>query len=550
MDSDTQMREFVACARDFGYWLREYVWIEDKVQGDKVRFELWDSQKRILPEFLESVYIFILKARQLGLTWLTAAYCLWKAIYNQNHLVWVISEKEEKAISFLNRVKFMFDKLPHWMKPRVLQRTTQKLHFGYEEKDKSGNVVIEGLNSLIYSSTTTPTGAQSETPNILVLDEASLIENIRKIWRSSKPGIDAAQGKIIVISNPIKDGVGWPWFREWYIKAWRGLAGRIKYIFMPWWDHPERDTKKVPDPADPSKMIGAFIAQQKLEGYDDDDISMHYPSSIEEAIEAMTGSYFGSVLNRHREFRKGRTGYLEELDSGIVFQETRRGGILTVWEDPDGQDWQGRYCIFSDVSEGLGQTSSVAYVFDRIERRFVARLKSNKIDADQWAFELIKLGKWCGDFPYICPELSGAGQTTVKTLRKQKYPKIFRNVRLGRSRNRQTPDYGLPQTDKNKSLIAAALKSYLRDASENSMPDSELIDECSTFIRHPGGRLGKEDDRKFDDCVIAAGGTLYIDEIVSQPHRIRKTKKKQVYVPTTWRERIGIDQEHRNPWLE
>ncbi|MFH2042387.1 MAG: hypothetical protein ABIJ35_07695 [Acidobacteriota bacterium] len=388
---------------------------------------------------------------------------------------------------------------------------------------------------------------------LLVLDEASLIDNIRKIWRSSKPGVDSAGGRAIVISNPIKDGVGWPWFREWYIRAWRGTAGRIKHVFMPWWDHPDRDTTPVPDPDDPTKTVGAFIATQKREGYTDDDIAMHYPASIEEAIEALTGSFFGDTLNRHKDFPIGRQGVIEEDDEGeFEFVESKRG-FITVWREPEVGEWDNRFCIFSDVGEGLDQTQSVAYLFDRVEEEFIARMASNQLDADQWGLELVKLAKWCGGFPTICPELSGAGQTTVMTLRKEKWPKIYRHREVGRSKNVITAKFGLPQTQDNKKKLSFALRMYLRETTKQ-VPDSELIDQCATYIRHPSGKYAKEDETKRDDCVVGAGGTILIHNILPEP---RKVKKRNVLhsafipPPGTWRERLGITSGGgRDPWVE
>jgi len=532
----------------FVYWLINYVYIEDKEAGGQIRFKLWESQKRILPTFLKATYLFILKARQLGLTWLCAALCLWVAIFRKNQNVIIISQKEGLAVKFLDRVKFIFDRLPEWMRPMVLRRNDQILYFGEMVKDKRGNERIEGLNSIIYSSTTTPSGAQSETINLLILDEAALIEHLKKIWRSSKPGVDSAKGRIIVISNAIKDGPGWIWFREWYLKAWRKSAGRVEHVFMPWWDRPGRSQKLIEHPLEPGKQIAEFLATEMLEGMDQDDISMHYPSSIEEAVEAMSGSYFGRHLAKHNQFNRGTRGYLEEIDGVMEFTESR-GGTLTVWEKPDGDKWRDRYVIGSDISEGLGQTDSAAYVFDREKRKFIAKLKSSNIDADQWGDELIKLANWCKNFPMIVPELSGAGQSTVKRLRELKYPRIFRDKKPNKIGAKPSPVYGLAETRENKKMISGLLKTYFRDVLE-SVPDGELIDQCTTYIRHSDGHYGKEDDIKKDDLVVAAACTLLGDERLPKPEETKEAPKKIIFPNITRVSWEGYGQEQRDPWVE
>jgi len=540
MTNDERIAELGKCGQDFGFWISAYCKIEDKTSGGEVPFKLWPSQAAILSLFLSAVYLFILKARQLGLTWIAAAYCLWLGIFRTNQLIIIISEKEGKAIAFLDRVKFMFDRLPTWMRPHVYRRTNTELGFGYEEKDEKGNIVVKGHNSQIQSFTTTPSGAQSLTVNLLVIDEASLVENIRKIWRSSKPGVDSAKGRIIVISNPIKDGAGWPWFRIQFIKAYRGTAGRIKHLFLPWNAHPARGED--------------FIDVQKSEGYDDDDIAMHYPSTVEEAIEALTGSFFGKTLARHKEFPEAERGYLE-YDTGekVVFARARHG-MLHVWDMPNGEGWRNRHCIFSDVSEGLDQTDSVAYVFDRVKERFIAKLCSNKVDADTWAHELIKLARWCGDsiHPMLCPERQGAGQTTIKTLRKEHYPRIFKERKEGRSRKQITTNYGWSETPENKKLIARALRLYFRDT-DQVVPDGTLIDQCSTFIVRPNGTVGGETETTLDDHVIGAGGCLMLHDYLPDPKNLKKKSKRYIELGKDkkgWRERLGFEERERNPWLE
>jgi len=504
-----QIEEIGRCSDDFMHWVCNYAWIEDKERGGQVKFELWESQRDILSTFLGGRYVMILKARQLGLTWLTAAYCLWMAIFRVNQLIVVISEKETLAIQFLDRVKFMFDRLPGYMKPYVLKRSTQMLHFGYEEKDNKGNTRISGNNSQIYSSTTTPSGAQSMTVNLLVLDEAALIENIKKIWRSSKPGVDSAKGRIIIISNAIKDGIGWPWFRTLYSDAVKGSAGRIKALFMPWQAHPARGED--------------FISIQKEEGMDDDDIAMHYPSTVEQALEALTGSYFGTVLTAQKGAEAPKRGFLEEIDEKTEFVERKRG-IIHMWREPQGEGWSNRYCVFSDVSEGMGLTESVAYVYDRFDKEFIAKMQSDKIDANDWAGELIKLCAWCGDKPMLGIERSGAGQTTVKEVRKSHYPRVYRERRQGKTGKTVTPNFGLAQTRDNKRLLADLLKKYMK-SHPDIIPDAKMLDQASTFIMHPDGSLGKEDETKKDDCVIAAGGCLIVDDGLPEPKKPEVEKK-------------------------
>ncbi len=100
----------------FLYFLNKYVYIEDKEKKTAIKLNLWPEQAKIIPTIIESLLLIILKARQLGLTWLVAAYVLWQIMRNQLYLAIVISVTEDLSIEFLERVYFIMDRLPVWLK--------------------------------------------------------------------------------------------------------------------------------------------------------------------------------------------------------------------------------------------------------------------------------------------------------------------------------------------------------------------------------------------------------------------------------------------------
>ena len=82
-----EVLECKAVCESFLYFLDNYCWIEDKAAGEAIPFDLWPAQRNIIPKFISSRLLIILKARQLGLTWLTAAYCLWVSITKRMQLI-------------------------------------------------------------------------------------------------------------------------------------------------------------------------------------------------------------------------------------------------------------------------------------------------------------------------------------------------------------------------------------------------------------------------------------------------------------------------------
>ena len=490
----------------FLYFVLNFAWIEDKAGGEAIPFKLWDSQIRILPQFLTALRLTILKARQLGLTWMCAAYALWCCITKPLFMVVVISAKEDWAIEFLDRVKFIKDRLPEWLYPPVKKETGQIIQFLHTD-----NRISE-----IKSLATTPEGAQSKTPNLLILDETARNRYIRQIWAASKPGIDAAKGQIIIISNSIKDGVGWGWTRDVYIKSMKGINDFVR-IFMPWWDRPDR-------PKD-------FRARQINEGMDEEDFSQHYPETEAEAISAMLGSFFGKSLARHNQPLDGIVGIIKRNRLKELEFVPQARGIIELWRYPyyleegfNDIPYTSRFCIGSDVSEGLGQTYSVAYVYDRLIQEFVARIRSNRVDAHTWAKMLWDLSRyywnavpsnpWYTTQPaLICVETTGAGQTTVDQLKNKLGANMYVELAAGKVGSEVTKRFGWHETNQKKHDLSEDLRNWFK-TTQGRVHCPILIEECSTWIKHENKTIGPEDSTKLGDCVIAAGVTLQADKFM------------------------------------
>ena len=480
--------------KSFAYFVLTWCWIEDKQNKCAIRFALWPEQLRVLPRIVRAMRLIVLKARQLGLTWIVAAYVLWLAWTRALQLIVVISVNEELSIEFLDRVYFMLDRLPENLRPKVKTRTKQTLEIQH----------FNGLVSTIKSLPTTEMGAQSKTPTLLVLDETSRNRLVSEIYAASLPGIDAAGGRVIVISNSIKDAPGWPWTRGIYVDSMKG-ENCFERMFMDWKARPDRPEN--------------FRELKLLDGMTEEDFVQHYPESEEEAISSMGGSYFGDALGRHKETRKGEVGTIKNHDEFWTFEPDPRG-ILEIWQRPyqeepdyDGRPWLYRYAMGADVSEGLGDTYSTAYVYDRLTDEICARMRSNRVDADRW-------GEMCNDLAsyydraLICPERTGAGQTTVKRLRALR-ANLYLRVKAEKTGKQQvTKVFGWEETRNSKQELAGDLRTYLK-RTEAIVPDAILLDECSTFIKREDGGLGHEEG-KYDDCVIGAGLMLQADAFIGR----------------------------------
>ena len=496
--------------QEFLYFLDEYVWIENKTvkPPEPIKLVLWPSQREKVADLFQHRLITCLKAHQLGYTWIfVASYCLWRGITEGGHHIVINSFNEDVGTEILVRMDFIIERLPPQLLPPLdRSNTIQKV---FSHKDKRG----KELKSVLQVIPATEKGGQSKVPTILVIDESCQNRYVRKTFEGSKPGIDTAQGQIIVISNAIKDAVGWGWTRGIYTDSMKGL-NTFHRIFLPWQANPNR-----PD---------NFKAIQLQEGMDEETFSQRYPESEDEAISAMLGSYFGKTLARHSKPRTGTPGALkwDKSKENLEFHPDPKG-ILTIWRFPyhlvkgyDDVPWTDRYDIGSDVSEGLGQSYSVAYVYDRLKKEFVARIRSNRIDAHTWAKMLWDLsrfynfgrpsGEWyVVDNALICVETTGAGQTTVDELSKLG-ANLYHEMSAPQAGKEVTKRFGWHETNQKKHDLSEDLRHWFRHTT-GKVYCQVLIDECSTWIRHDNGQIGPEDDTRLGDCVIGAGLALQAD---------------------------------------
>ena len=499
----------------FTRFLQKYCYIQDKIEGRPSLFRLWPAQLRILPDIFSALLLIVLKARQLGLTWLCAAYCLWMVLFQPMRLIIVISAKGDWAVEFLDRVYFMLKRLPVWMVPKVLKDTSEIFRVHH----------AEGASE-IKSLTTTEAGAQSKTPDILILDETCWNPYVRDIYNASLPGIESAGGRIIVISNSIKGAPGWGWTKEIFVNSMKGLNG-FRRVFMSWRDRPGR-----PD---------NFREMQVEAGMDQTDVIEHYPESETEAIAAISGSYFGATLARHESgCMAGARGAIRHDRMKDIAFEPEPNGILEVWRYPyylladwDGHYWERRYAIGSDISEGLGQSFSVGYVIDRNFDELVCRVRSNRLDAVQWAEVLDLLAKWYANATthaktegaLICAERTGAGQTTVKELLKKGANQYVRLI-PGKVGSGITKELGWHESEEAKHVLCGDLKHWFRTTT-GGFYDALLLEECSHTIKHEGtNRIGPEDETQRWDCVVAAGCAIQASHFMGEP-------AKRLEIPVT-----------------
>ena len=217
---DKLREEYIKCALDPIYFMREYCYIQHPVQG-KIKFDLYKFQEKTLDDLKNNDYNIILKARQLGMSTLTAGYALWLMNFHNDKNILVIAIKQETAKNLVTKVRVMHQYMPSWLKQGCVE--DNKLSLRYNN------------GSQIKAISSTGEAGRSEALSLLVVDEAAFISKIDEIWAASQQTL-ATGGKCIALSTP--NGMG-----NWFHKTWADAESGendFNFIKLHWTVHPDR----------------------------------------------------------------------------------------------------------------------------------------------------------------------------------------------------------------------------------------------------------------------------------------------------------------------
>lgn len=258
MNASEQKVEWLACSESPIYFLHNYVHIYDAIERKWVPFKLWKSQVDVLEMLVQFLLVIILKARQLGLTWLVLGYALWLMLFRAAATVLVFSKRDDEAVYLLGpeRLRGMYNALPDFLKARTV-----------ESSNDHEWILSNGSSARAFPTT----AGDSYTATLAIVDEADLVPNLGKLMNAVKPTIDAG-GQMVLLSRANKD-TPQSEFKRIYRAAKEKLNGWHN-IFLPWQARPDRTAEW-------------FEAQKQEIFYrtgSNDDLFQQYPSSEEEAL--------------------------------------------------------------------------------------------------------------------------------------------------------------------------------------------------------------------------------------------------------------------------
>ena len=262
MNAEEQKAEWLKCSFSPAYWIHTYIQIYDATNREWIPFKLWKAQFETLKTIQDNRLVIILKARQLGMTWLVLAFALWLMLFHPIATILIFSKRDNEAMYLLGveRMKGMYKRLPDWMKARDVL-----VDNGHEWMLSNGSIARAFPTS----------GGDSYTGTCAIVDEADLVPNLNALMNAVKPTIDGG-GRMILLSR-VDKATPQSEFKNIYRAAKAKINGWTA-VFLPWHVRPARDA--------------AWYAAQKADILSRttslDDLFQQYPATDIEALAPAT----------------------------------------------------------------------------------------------------------------------------------------------------------------------------------------------------------------------------------------------------------------------
>ena len=454
--------EIVRSGKEPLYFINNYAKISHPMEG-LIPFKMYSYQESLIDNFNDYRFTVILKARQLGISTITAAYIAWLMLFHRDKNVLVIATKFGTAANLVKKVKAIHKNLPAWLRISnisVDNRTSFELSNG----------------SQIKASSTSGDAGRSEALSLLVIDEAAHVEGLDDLWTGLYPTLSTG-GRCIALSTP--NGVG-NWFHQTYI----GAATQKNDFFsvsLPWDVHPERDEDWFDK--ETRNMSRRQIAQEL------------------ECDFLMSGE---TVF--HQDELK-----IIEADVRAPKYKTGFDRNFWIWEEFDPNH---TYLLAADVARGDGKDYSVFHIF-KIETMEIVGEYQGKVTPDLFSNLITNAGKEYGNCMVVV-ENNSVGYSVLEKLRETEYPNIYFSFKTSHEYVEQhiaelknNTVAGFTMSMKTRPLVVAKLEEFVRNKLI-TIYSSRILSEMKTFVWHNGKPQAMK--KYNDDLIIACAIGCWVKE--------------------------------------
>lgn len=221
--------EQAMCALDSSYFESRYAWVIDH-RGEVFKFQnrkaqtVFDQIVAEHDELIRSIELFVLKARQLGVTTKVALKFVHRVLFVPHTQAVMGSVILDKSELIQQIIETCITRLPWWLVPQRSKDTKKLIGFG------------NGSMMSIQSGTQATGIAQGWTPQCVHLSEIGDIPNPKKtIEEGLLPACHSSSKLFMVLEGTGNGNVGWQ-ADKWRAckEDWPKGLSRLRPVFIPW----------------------------------------------------------------------------------------------------------------------------------------------------------------------------------------------------------------------------------------------------------------------------------------------------------------------------
>lgn len=272
--TDVQRALKASAAREYFTYFLRFLRLQDARQGGRVKFEPWPHQVELADLFQRGESVIILKARQLGVSWVIAAYVLWHAMYRPYAVVILISKTgKPDALELMAKVDRWYQSLPQWLRVEQTRYT----------KDLPSEMEFANGSKIIAFGSTEDAG-RSFTATLVVVDEAGFHPYAADNYAAYGPTLTGEHPGQMIMCSTANGPVGL------FADLWRDSS--FRKVFYPWWAAPYRQKQIDGEPSGEPDMEWLARERANYPGLPAD-FQAEFPASAAEAFVSQSGLVFG-----------------------------------------------------------------------------------------------------------------------------------------------------------------------------------------------------------------------------------------------------------------
>ena len=463
MNNEQLLKEFKKCREDPVYFMSNYIKVVHPVRG-LVKFNLYDFQRRILEDIETHRFNILRKFRQAGCTTIASAYALWLTLFYKHKQTVILSKGDAESTEVLDRIKLMYDELPAFLKPGIVEDNKHTLKLN--------------TNSIIKSRPSGKQSGRSLAGSMLIVDEAAFIENIETIWAAVYPIISTG-GRAFILSTV--NGMG-NWYEETYHRATENLNS-FNAIDINWKSHPEYSRQSGYEP---------LYKAMEEKGLSVDNWEKVTRSNM--PLKQWLQEYECEFLGTGDTFIEGSNLQIltENINEDFYSKYNNR---MRVWKDPDPFY---EYVIGVDTALGRNRDYSAFQVVNLYNGEQVAEFYSNKTPINDFA-KIISEEANRYNIAYVIVERNTIGNNLIDWL--------FNILEYENLWEDESGNLGFQVTSKNREELLANLEEAIR-TNIVKINSQRTVHELNTFVIKSSGKAEAEQNRH-DDLIMSLALSIY-----------------------------------------